>query len=90
MTPGWKNELGARENSTPQAHATRYEALSLGAQYIELALEQMRGISRDGGCPGGSTEAAVMDAMHKGVCAGRLRTEAEFEKAREEEARKGR
>lgn len=84
------NQLGARENQTPQAHASRYEALELGATYIELALEQMRGISRDGGCPGGSTEAAVMDAMHKGICAGRLRTEAEFEKAREEQERQRR
>jgi len=72
------------KNHTPQARASRREALELGAAYIEAALEDMRGRARDGACPGGSTEAAVMDAMHKGVCAGRLRTEAEAERVREE------
>lgn len=76
--------MSVDKNHTPQAHANRRDALELGASYIELALEDMRGRARDGGCPGGSTEAAVMDAMHKGVCAGRLRAEAEAEKAKEE------
>lgn len=76
--------MSISRNHTPQAHATRREALELGAEYIELALEDMRGLARDGECPGGSTEAAVMDAMHKGICAGRLRVEAEAEKTLEE------
>jgi hypothetical protein len=75
--------MSINKNHTPQAHATRREALELGAAYIERALEEMRGCARDGGCPGGSTEAAVMDAMHKGICAGRLRAEAEVEQVRE-------
>lgn len=76
------------KNHTPQAHASRRDALELGAALIELSLEEMRGRARDGGCPGGSTEAAVMDAMHKGICAGRLRAEAEqAQKEEDDDAR---
>lgn len=71
---------------TPQAHSTKVEALKLGAELIERELLNLRHRSMRT-TPPASAEYLVMDAMDKGIRAGRLRAMVEVEEEREERKR---